>query len=241
YEVTPLRSGSNDTGVNTDKMYRNVTERFRWGGLDEVKDPSDIYLDETVRRMVLTHRSALFDLAYELYLEGYRAEMAMAADSAAVAVDPHERYAKALEIMRLMDEKLPVAASPYGIQFGARLANLYQLLGEATADDDAIARGEEILASELRKYAEVIVYYQHLTPWQYSTLPTNDQYIRLLNYGNGNYDSYFETLLESYIRVAGIDKAEAMIQELQDMGVDFMAFPMMRRGLSDVDTVGEAS
>lgn len=169
--------------------------------------------------------------------------MAMAGDSTGVTVDPQERYAKALDVMRLMDEKLPVAAAPYGIHSGARLANLYQLLGEAAGRPRRACRGEEILAGELRKYAEVIVYYQHLTPWQYSSLPTNDQYIRLLNYGNGDYDSYFETLLESYIRAVGVDKAEAMIYELQDMGVDFSVFPMMRGGLShdDVTTVGEAS
>ncbi len=75
YQVTPLRNpdGENATWTDTDKMYRNVTEKFRWGGLDQLGENGNIYLDETVRRMVTTHRSAMVDLAYALLVEGYNA------------------------------------------------------------------------------------------------------------------------------------------------------------------------
>ena len=48
YEVmTPVRNEENGdydiNAVNTDKAYRNITEKFRWGGLDKGDRPeSDI-------------------------------------------------------------------------------------------------------------------------------------------------------------------------------------------------------
>ena len=75
YQVSPLLNpdGSRETWIDTDKMYANITEKFRWGGLDKAGKDGDIYLDETVRRMVTTHRTAMADLAMALYVEGIEA------------------------------------------------------------------------------------------------------------------------------------------------------------------------
>ena len=60
YQLSPIYNpdGEDATWTATDKMYKNVTENFRWGGLDKLGENGEIYLDETVRRMVTTHRSA---------------------------------------------------------------------------------------------------------------------------------------------------------------------------------------
>lgn len=72
-------------------MYRNVTERFQWGGLDKVTAPGQLYLDETVRRMVTTNRSSMLDLATALVNEAVEAEQALAADSSAHRLSDAER------------------------------------------------------------------------------------------------------------------------------------------------------
>ncbi|MBD5210406.1 MAG: DUF2723 domain-containing protein [Bacteroidales bacterium] len=171
YEVTPLRDGTYERtqsyAVATDKMYDNVMNRFRWGGLDSGKD---IYLDETVRRMVTTHRSALIDLANALYEEGLVAEYS-AADSVAPAALPYDsmtdeqlkafstdRYRKAVEVLDLMQEKLPASLSPYSVQVGQQVGQLYVLLGEGLGDEAIVDKGLDVLLSEIEHYAPHVPY-----------------------------------------------------------------------------------
>ena len=91
YQISPILSSNNagyDKPCNTDKMYKIVTKKFKWGGLDKAK-PGSIYLDETVSRMVTTTRSALYSLGDALAMEG---DQAIADGDEARAAD---RYKKA--------------------------------------------------------------------------------------------------------------------------------------------------
>jgi len=205
YEVTPIIENGQTTGINTAKMYDNVVNKFRWGGLDKMDPDNPPYLDETVRRMVITNRSAMFDLA--------------------VALISEQQNEKALQVMRLMDEKLPAAIVPYGVQMGQQIADSYAYLAGVLADDDALDTAERILEQELRNYAQYLIYFQHLAPWQYQRLSRNDRYVRGLFYGDGEYDSYFRQLVTSYVDVVGTEKAEALLKELQAGGVDFSQLP----------------
>lgn len=132
YEVGPIKNHDFDgytIDVNTDKAYDNVVNKFRWGGIDKAKSADDIYLDETVRRMVTTTRSTILRLATSLYNEGVGAEIYLNNDSASMDEAQREkihkfivdRYTKAQNVLDLMTEKLPEYTSPYGIQIGARL------------------------------------------------------------------------------------------------------------------------
>ena len=38
--------------IDTEKMYNNLMNRYKWGGLEK----PGLYLDETVMRMCYTHR-----------------------------------------------------------------------------------------------------------------------------------------------------------------------------------------
>ena len=141
------------TWTDTDKMYRNVTEKFRWGG---VADTKDIYLDETVRRMVTTHRSAVADLATALYFEGYDA--LNPADSTSVSDADRkfaaDRFAKAETVLKLVDEKLPASVVPYSIQIGEQIARLYLMLGLQSENQELQQRGMRILESEILRYGK---------------------------------------------------------------------------------------
>ena len=219
YEVTPVRNEENGeydiNAVNTDKAYRNITEKFRWGGLENVTSPDDIYLDETIRRMVTTTRSYIIATATAFINEAALAERAdtLTADPEAkqeLAAYKADRYAKALELLNLMEEKLPEAASPYAVQIPQKMAQIYARIGMATGNKEASAHALELLENEIRRYAQNVKYYQSLNPWQYATLPKTDRFI----------ETYYMVYLLQDLSDAGGD-AEKMVDELTDMGVNF--------------------
>jgi len=224
YEVTPLRNEENEqsqygdwsiSAVNTEKAYRNITEKFRWGGLDKVTSPDQIYLDETVRRMVTTTRSYMLDCATALVNEAVAAERA---DTTALGVEEikkiadfkADRYAKALNLLKLMEKNLPEAAAPYAVQIPQKMAQLYARIGAVTGDKKASAKALSLLESELRRYSQNVRYYQSLNPWQYATLPKTDRFIETY---------YMVYLLQDYTDAGG--DPEKMVSELEDMGVNF--------------------
>ena len=74
YRITPFDwselgydTGQGDRPVDVDKFYTNVMERFKWGGVNRY---SDYYADETIRRMISTHRNLVAQLAKEMLTDG---------------------------------------------------------------------------------------------------------------------------------------------------------------------------
>ena len=64
YQIVPKAAGK---GVNTEKMYDNVMNKFKWGGIDQ----PGVYIDENVMRMAKSYRVILFNkLAEALINEG---------------------------------------------------------------------------------------------------------------------------------------------------------------------------
>lgn len=164
YQVTPISSelmSRYDLPVSTDKMYDNVVNKFRWGGLDQLGDNGSIYLDETVRRMVTTHRSSLLDLVTALVDEG---AVLSDYDDEGIVVSPEgiKRYEMALDILQLMEEKLPAKHSPYSIQIGQRIADEYLILADALQRDDLKQHGLDILFDEILRYGPYVPYYSSL-------------------------------------------------------------------------------
>ena len=211
FEVSPIRDANGMTSVNTDKMYRNVTERFRWGGIEAVNDGKEIYLDETVRRMVTSTRSSLYDLAHALIVEGLEATDSITdANKQQAEAFATDRYKKAVTILDLMMTKLPTKAQPFGIQLGQQVAELYATLAELTGDKALTDKALSILRNELDQYTQNVVYYQSLKPWQYMTLPATDRWID---------QHYYLKLLQAYSDFGG--DAEAYMQQAADKGVNF--------------------
>lgn len=56
YQVLPVEVRGTGREVDIERMYRNVTQRFRWGGADK----PGTYFDENSRRLVETYRSMIF-------------------------------------------------------------------------------------------------------------------------------------------------------------------------------------
>ena len=107
--IVPYDAVAAGAAIDTDKTYRNLMEKFRYGGLD---DP-DLYLDETNIRMVLSLRRIMTETAEYLYQLG---------DS--------------LRARRLLDRCCQEIRNPavqtdiYG--YSDRIGILYQLLGETS-------------------------------------------------------------------------------------------------------------
>ncbi|MCC8038120.1 MAG: DUF2723 domain-containing protein [Bacteroidales bacterium] len=203
YQVTPFWTNDPeqyDIPADTERMYDVVMNKFRWGGLDSGKD---LYLDETVRRMVTTHRSAIVTLATTLYNEGIELEdNPEIADSVAAA----DKYAKAIRVLDLMQEKLPTSQSPYSIQVGKEIGDLYVALGAATHDDKVKAKGIKILNDEIMRYAPYYTYYQSLIrSGHYNTLTRVDRYV----------PTYLMQLIQSYAYSGGdIDELSDQLDEI---------------------------
>ncbi|MDR1584670.1 MAG: hypothetical protein LBS07_00645, partial [Prevotellaceae bacterium] len=75
YRVLPLNTG-NENGVNTDKTYDNMINKFGYGN---VSDPN-VYLDENTLRMCRTHRMMFSNLIEGLIAEGDTARAKKAID-----------------------------------------------------------------------------------------------------------------------------------------------------------------
>ena len=66
YRITPFNTTALDARIDSEKMYDNLMNRYKFGKIDN----PDIYLDETVMRMCQTHRCMFVQVAGQLIKEG---------------------------------------------------------------------------------------------------------------------------------------------------------------------------
>ncbi len=213
YQVTPmLDPSSNETGVSTDIMYDNVVNKFLWGGLDTAK-PGKLYLDETVSRMVTTMRSALIDLANALINEGQKATEGQKAIPAGMTKEAYvaDRYKKALTILDLMMEKLPTSVSPFTVQMGEQVANIYYNVGQLSNDNECREKSRKLLESEIMRYGSYLRFYQSLDASQYERLTNIDKFID---------QQYMIFMLQDYYAQCGEESYTKLMDKLAAAGVN---------------------
>ena len=170
YQVTPVKAGRNGShGVNVDKMYDVVMNKYRWGGLDQGKD---LYLDETVRRMVSTTRNTMSTLAEELYLNGIIAQEYDSINNAG-----KEYFDKARKVLNLMEEKLPASVMPYENYSSIDVAELYIKLYEETGNNDDKERALALADDGLNRYTKFIPYLINLNDWQLNSIAYSEKYV----------------------------------------------------------------
>ena len=178
-------------------------------------DPSQIYLDETVRKMVTTTRSYILGTATAMINEAVMAERAdsIATDDEArkqLEAYKTDRYAKAKELLTIIEEKLPEAAAPTLSRYRRRWHRSMPASASPPATREASAKAIELLEKEIMRYAGNVKYYQSLNPWQYATLPKTDRFI----------ETYYMVYLLQDLGDIGGDP-EKMVDRLTDMGVNF--------------------
>ncbi len=135
--------------ARTDRAYDVVTN-YRWGGAD-VKEGKAPYFDETARRMLLTTRSSMLDVATELVFEG---------DGNTDPAKRTEDYRKALNVINLLSANLPEKTAPYGLSVAATLGQLYCELGQKDRLNDSklTEKGLGILWNLMERYAPYLAY-----------------------------------------------------------------------------------
>ena len=106
YRITPFNWDKlGENAIDSEKMYANLM-KFKFGGCDN----PDLYLDETVRRMCISHRRLFTQVAAQLYDEGKKEQ--------------------ALEILQKVDEGISNDLLPQNDVYNIETANLYLMLGE---------------------------------------------------------------------------------------------------------------
>ena len=105
YRITPERSADGKPRVNTEVMYDNMLNKFKYGNINTL----GIYIDENTMRMCRTHRMMFCQLAEALYDEG--------------------KYDKALNVLDFAEEMLPGFNVPYDYT-SASMASLYYAMDE---------------------------------------------------------------------------------------------------------------
>ena len=132
--ITPFNTKKSGMTMDTERMYDNVMNKFRFGGLDN----PDIYLDETVLRMCYTHRRLMSSLAMQLMREN--------------------KFEKAENIVRYAEEVIPAQTVKHNYMSGSLdLARVWLML-------DNKQKAEEIVMSIAGNSCEYLQWYAGLAP-----------------------------------------------------------------------------
>ena len=125
YRFTPYDTDKTGIKIDSEKMYDNLMNKFKFGGIDK----PGIYIDENALRMCYSHRRIFAQLVQQLMKEGKT-----------------EQARKALEYAEQM---IPAYNVPYDWQNGAvQMAEAYYQLGETEKADHIMAA----LADEAIEY-----------------------------------------------------------------------------------------
>ena len=128
FRITPFRWDLlTDNPVDSETMFNNMMN-FKFGGADN----PDLYLDETVRRMCISHRRLYAQLASKLIEEG--------------------KNDKALMILNKVDEGISDKLLPQNDWYSVETANLYLVLGDIEKGATIITDVTQNLLSQIYWY-----------------------------------------------------------------------------------------
>ena len=139
YRITPFNFRSlglapNGFAVDSETMYNNLMNRFKFGGMSN----PGIYIDETITRMGYTHRRLYTMLANQLIREG--------------------KKDKALAVLNKCDEEFPASILPHNYW-----QSQSHLIGQAYLALGETAKGMEILSQVANNDIEYITWYLSLS------------------------------------------------------------------------------
>ena len=146
YRFTPFDTDKLNSKIDSEKMYDNLMNKFKFGGIDK----PGIYIDENVMRMCYTHRRIFTQLVGQLIKEGKK-------DKALAALDYAEKM-------------IPSYNVPYDWANGAfQMAEAYYQLGQNE-------KANKIIDELANKSLEYMVWYLSLTDYQLSIASENFMY-----------------------------------------------------------------
>ena len=126
YRFTPFDAKALGASIDSEKMYDNLMNKFKFGGIDK----EGVYIDENVMRMCYTHRRTFAQLVDQLLIEG--------------------KKDKALQALDYCNKMIPEFNIPYDYANGAlNMAEAYYKLGENEKADKIM----DALANKALEYA----------------------------------------------------------------------------------------
>ena len=174
--ITPFDTQKSGKNVDAEKMYDNLMNKFRFGGLDQ----PGLYLDETVLRMCYTHRRIFSQAGLQLMREG--------------------KTDKALKLMEKAEQVIPASTVPHGWQGGSLdIARTWIALGKNQ-------KGEEIARYVARTSCEYLDWYfmQSARYAKASSYDIRSNFLmlqeatELLHASNSKKADYYEKQLDKY-------------------------------------------
>ena len=134
-EMQPIEGRKN---FDTERVYRNMMTRFKYGGLDK----KGLYLDETVMRMCYTHKRLFGNLVTHLIAE--------------------KKYDKAKKALAYMDKVMPTYNVPNKYMAGGLdIAQCYVLLGMK-------AKALKVINDMWKESAQYMRWYNSLDPSRFA-------------------------------------------------------------------------
>ncbi len=166
---TPFETKKLGTTVDSEKMYDNLMNKFKFGGIDQ----PGIYIDENVMRMCYTHRRIFSQLVEQLMKEGQKE--------------------KALAALDYAEKMIPAYNVPYDWQNGAvQMAEAYYQLGETE-------KADKIMDALAHKAIEYLTWYLSLGNSQFFVSTREFEYhIALLNEELKIMEKYKSKLADNY-------------------------------------------
>lgn len=132
YRFTPFDTEALEATIDSEKMYDNLMNKFKFGGIDK----PGIYIDENTMRMCYTHRRIFAQLITQLMKEG--------------------KKDKALAALEYAEKMIPAFNVPYDYQNGAlEMAEAYYQLGDT-------AKADRIIDELANKSVEYLTWYLSL-------------------------------------------------------------------------------
>ena len=204
----------------TDKAYRNITEHYRWGGLDKATPGNVPYYDETAARMVNSTRISIVEAAQNLIKEAeMAADLKEHNDSLKVDVPARvmtdgfiaDRYNKARTLLHLMEQKLPWFAVNASFSIIEDTASANFTIAHATGNSDDMKRGSQLMEQLLTNYAQYMRYYNSLSADLKGCLTNIDDYL----YQDAGYLKLFETYM-----LANPSAAKKLFVKLDKQGLN---------------------
>lgn len=134
YRITPFKVRGTFDDIDSEKMYDNIMNRFKFGNISAPR----VYLDETINRMSLTHRREMSGLAMQLALEGQRAEFEFADTATAIS-----KMQKAIQVLEKIEKMIPASKLPHSFESGSLdMARTWHAVGQA---DKALAICDDLI------------------------------------------------------------------------------------------------
>ena len=169
YRFTPFDTNKTGVRIDSEKMYDNLMNKFKFGGIDE----PGIYIDENAMRMCYSHRRIFSQLIDQLLREG-----------------KNDKARKALDYVEKM---IPAGTVPYDWQNGSlTLAEAYYKLND-------LENGDRLTAALGDKAVEYMTWYMSLDEHRFLISAREFEYHwALLNEVVKKMEQYKSTLAPTY-------------------------------------------